>query len=101
MDQRPPRSTRTDTRFPYTTRFRSGPTLDRVVHDHGAVLAVAVEVDVADARVDDREGRAVGPLDRRGEPPPSQRQSQEVLPILEEGKLVAPDRKSTRLNSSH
>src|SRR3546814_17970232 len=29
MIRRPPRSTRTDTLFPYTTLFRSGPALDR------------------------------------------------------------------------
>src|SRR3546814_6834891 len=32
MIRRPPRSTRTDTLFPYTTRFRSGPSL--LIHDY-------------------------------------------------------------------
>src|SRR3546814_1856169 len=32
MIRRPPRSTRTDTLFPYTTLFRSGVALDRLEH---------------------------------------------------------------------
>src|SRR3546814_13981465 len=38
MIRRPPRSTRTDTLFPYTTLFRSG-RLQRQVHEMLAVLA--------------------------------------------------------------
>src|SRR3546814_5493514 len=34
MILRPPRSTRTDTRFPYTTLFRSPPAVDRARHRH-------------------------------------------------------------------
>src|SRR3546814_8522355 len=33
MIRRPPRSTRTDTLFPYTTLFRSNADLERVFHD--------------------------------------------------------------------
>src|SRR3546814_4504520 len=40
MIQRPPRSTRTDTLFPYTTRFRSLHGLDHLHHD---LLRVAVD----------------------------------------------------------
>src|SRR3546814_14229466 len=36
MIRRPPRSTRTDTLFPYTTLFRSRRRAARVVHIHGA-----------------------------------------------------------------
>src|SRR3546814_9666312 len=41
MIRRPPRSTRTDTLFPYTTLFRSAPVIAHVLlvvhrHDHGA-----------------------------------------------------------------
>src|SRR3546814_8980703 len=32
MIRRPPRSTRTDTLFPYTTLFRSAPVIDRYAH---------------------------------------------------------------------
>src|SRR3546814_7827603 len=42
MMRRPPRSTRTDTRFPYTTLFRSGQR-----------AALAVQREVADAHVDE------------------------------------------------
>src|SRR3546814_15339822 len=41
MRRRPPRSTRTDTRFPYTTLFRSLPLpIRKVFFRHGAVLAL-------------------------------------------------------------
>src|SRR3546814_13243873 len=56
MIRRPPRSTRTDTLFPYTTLFRSaeiGDLADRL-HHHARDLAVGVE----------REGH-IGGLDRR------------------------------------
>src|SRR3546814_1794896 len=43
MIRQPPRSTRTDTLFPYTTRFRSGVVVQRVALDRDAV-AVAFEV---------------------------------------------------------
>src|SRR3546814_1748064 len=36
MIRRPPRSKRTDTRFPYTTLFRSLPSLSGESHQHGA-----------------------------------------------------------------
>src|SRR3546814_15590000 len=38
MTRRPPRSTRTDTRFPYTTLFRSLGWRYRRAHDHQEVL---------------------------------------------------------------
>src|SRR3546814_20445582 len=42
MSRRPPRSTRTDTLFPYTTLFRST-RLSESLHDRGAALVHAVE----------------------------------------------------------
>src|SRR3546814_20530424 len=59
MIRRPPRSTRTDTLFPYTTLFRSG--VDAVVHERGeaARLVVDAQGDVASVRDD---GRAVDDL---------------------------------------
>src|SRR3546814_14435902 len=51
MIRRPPRSTRTDTLFPYTTLFRSGRALEQRLHHHRAVgqlrMAVAVAQPVA------------------------------------------------------
>src|SRR3546814_15581833 len=73
MIRRPPRSTRTDTLFPYTTLFRSG------VHDS------TLERHGFDADVLKRE--AEQGLIR------SYRVESEILTHL--------DRKSTRLNSSH
>src|SRR3546814_16643035 len=42
MIRRPPRSTRTDTRFPYTTLFRSDPVLFAMSHDYVGDLAETV-----------------------------------------------------------
>src|SRR3546814_1183637 len=39
MIRRPPRSTRTDTLFPYTTLFRSGRTRERGVNDEGRITS--------------------------------------------------------------
>src|SRR3546814_1054009 len=52
MIRRPPRSTRTDTRFPYTTLFRSRAHAPVHVADHGAVGG---QVDLPDAQVDDAD----------------------------------------------
>src|SRR3546814_20063956 len=62
MTRRPPRSTRTDTRFPYTTLFRSlDRRLGRVLAGEAAALEPArhrcVEHDVVDRRIVDREAR--------------------------------------------
>src|SRR3546814_10830389 len=74
MTRRPPRSTRTDTLFPYTTLFRSlglelavhlgaeddgegGDGQPQHEHDHGADAAVGLHV-AAEVRHVDREGDA-------------------------------------------
>src|SRR3546814_13797532 len=91
MIRRPPRSTLTDTLFPYTTLFRSGVFLgdgsdvadvhlDREV---GVVRRVRLADRGHDDRVDEGRHRAAVDHPRR---------------LLE---LGAEDRKSTRLNSSH
>src|SRR3546814_11808148 len=41
MRRRPPRSTRTDTPFPYPTLFRSDPTVERRAGHHMARLGIA------------------------------------------------------------
>src|SRR3546814_12852926 len=93
MLRRPPRSTRTDTLFPYTTLFRSevlGPVLG--VHEiapepigTGEVGLVAVVVAVVPAA---------------GEQEPAGEQ-QGLAGVRANGGHVPADRKSTRLNSSH
>src|SRR3546814_13334240 len=95
MLRRPPRPTRTDTLFPYTTRFLSPSAhagggrrlagcarlLGRRYHD-SPVRSTFVAVDV-------REGhRGAGPHDLR-------------LPIHQSAPAKRVERKSTRLNSSH
>src|SRR3546814_4084249 len=54
MIRRPPRSTRTDTLFPYTTLFRSRPRHARVHfdHDQAAVRRIDRELDVRPAGFD-------------------------------------------------
>src|SRR3546814_11862759 len=77
MIRRPPRSTRTDTLFPYTTLFRSARSRhaceDEECHLHGD------RDDAADQRVAQREYREEFSREPR----------------------AGEDRKSTRLNSSH
>src|SRR3546814_11104571 len=92
MIRRPPRSTRTDTLFPYTTLFRSGG--DDVVADT-AVVGARTEMEllvVAEATLQPHAGE----LDRL--------RIGEALRQRHRGGAdarLALDRKSTRLNSSH
>src|SRR3546814_6024480 len=111
MIRRPPRSTRTDTLFPYTTLFRSRRRLLRPPRP--AARAVALRPGAGGVRAGgrgravpchrrrprvDRDhalGRAVaaaGPLVLAGGREPALRRPRRLLPA---------DRKSTRLNSSH
>src|SRR3546814_12457481 len=104
MIRRPPRSTRTDTLFPYTTLFRSrrtgAPEPPRRMGLHDARRAGAAAAIAGRSR----------PLARRTrllyrKPPCRERQGEAparldaALSDLSRG--VAGDRKSTRLNSSH
>src|SRR3546814_14980669 len=91
MIRRPPRSTRTDTLFPYTTLFRS------------ELLAHAIDVGRGPGgRMDvPRDGRVLG---RQAEAVEAHREH-DVLAVhpMHAGHDVwaGGDRKSTRLNSSH
>src|SRR3546814_1192428 len=77
MQRRPPRSTRTDTLFPYTTLFRSRRSAAFLVF-----LARTAGAGIVAADLDDGAGpRAHGAVD--------------IVPAA-----IFPDRKSTRLNSS-
>src|SRR3546814_4221221 len=99
MIRRPPRSTRTDTLFPYTTLFRS---LRRP-----AVIEPAA--DRADRHRQDHRHRQVdADADREwGQPklarPPEQRVDEDEAHAGDRaiGQHRPVDRKSTRLNSSH
>src|SRR3546814_6400541 len=70
MIRRPPRSTRTDTLFPYTTLFRSGYVADVPVDDNQIVEAgtVLVRIDDSDFRAQvDRARAAVAQSDAAAE----------------------------------
>src|SRR3546814_11013734 len=105
MIPRPPRSTRTDTLFPYTTLFRSRGAGGGAEQHHRAARPEAVERALegilADRVIDHRHALAVGQLLHAGD---------EVLAAVVDGVVAAMrfrqrclflDRKSTRLNSSH
>src|SRR3546814_3426945 len=74
MIRRPPRSTRTDTLFPYTTLFRSpygSPVIGRQEHDHGGAMIqrvlVARHADIgAVMRGCDNDGDAAGHASQNG-----------------------------------
>src|SRR3546814_7107969 len=124
MIRRPPRSTRTDTLFPYTTLFRSHATERRQITVQIRELALVV--------IPGAEERAAGGVLRRREP--HRLQTQKIILVLEHGTVdarlrlqfgqdevvliglvairrdipladrvlaVIVDRKSTRMNSSH
>src|SRR3546814_1988326 len=99
MIRRPPRSTRTDTLFPYTTLFRSRD-LDQAPAAVLPAVAGFLRAVAHSAAVDlvrDLLGLPGVPLGRfqgeAGRPRPQQR-LRGVVQVLQ-------DRKSTRLNSSH
>src|SRR3546814_2939440 len=107
MLRRPPRSTRTDTLFPYTTLFRSHRTAGTFAHaamhtpvevsDRAVAYADAIE---ADCLVAIGGGSTTGlgkAIALRTDLP------QIVIPTTYAGSEATPilDRKSTRLNSSH
>src|SRR3546814_6525178 len=65
MIRRPPRSTRTDTLFPYTTLFRSGLLVVQPFDQAGSIPAIAAHLlDVGIELIDqggDRHARAIAP----------------------------------------
>src|SRR3546814_5076406 len=120
MIRRPPRSTRTDTLFPYTTLFRSVVGLQRVVQQCVAVaVGLALEEDVAlriqDLQLDAADRTAVAQRGRvhvqlvlvgaRVQADVADGEERSLEPIIEVAGTRHPreiqDRKSTRLNSSH
>src|SRR3546814_2179072 len=103
MIRRPPRSTRTDTLFPYTTLFRSdlGTDLDT------AQVQVQNRVAIAEPRLPE-EVRRLGVTTTKSSPDLmmvvhmlSPDDSYDQLYISNYARSRVRDRKSTRLNSSH
>src|SRR3546814_13259190 len=111
MVRRPPRSTRTDTRFPYTTLFRSAAGAVERAGERGLdALRVEVggeaEVGIADhvaARVRTQAQAAVGRGDGHVALPGVAHRTQPAVDrdLAAQHPWPAVDRKSTRLNSSH
>src|SRR3546814_19369889 len=97
MIRRPPRSTRTDTLFPYTTLFRS---ILNVTKHVTFFLAVEAHRDAVEFLLDCRLGRINGIFGRLGTGLVVRRRARFVAPLVADAP-VQPDRKSTRLNSSH
>src|SRR3546814_14788213 len=99
MIRRPPRSTRTDTLFPYPTLFRSGVGLRVGPHRSPLVGQVGHLVDLTPlvGRLDGSEKRSPVSVVLASRRRPSQPSHLRSLPPAG----GSADRKSTRLNSSH
>src|SRR3546814_4490062 len=110
MIRRPPRSTRTDTLFPYTTLFRSAPGAAGIGEDEDAFLVVHEGLRLAEI------GRGGAALDGEAVAARVGLAHDALRPAGDLGHLLGPevpddlveccldrrqDRKSTRLNSSH
>src|SRR3546814_10217633 len=116
MIRRPPRSTRTDTLFPYTTLFRSAAAAPRVaLHTSMGEIVIELAPDKAPKTVANflgyvREGfyngtivhRVIDNLLIQGGAYTVDLQTKPThAPIVLESNNGLSDRKSTRLNSSH
>src|SRR3546814_9911186 len=107
MIRRPPRSTRTDTLFPYTTLFRS-------INDYFSARTKTWVAKIGDREISQQDFRQRLEQERAAqrrqqgeafdsrqfESPLAKRQILDRM-VDEELLLAAADRKSTRLNSSH
>src|SRR3546814_15295951 len=98
MIRRPPRSTLTDTLFPYTTLFRSADE-DGVGHLRDAGRRADAVDPVGHPASPERADDAGDPEHRAGHPG-RLRLAEARVALVVHGQPVA-DRKSTRLNSSH
>src|SRR3546814_16074244 len=100
MRRRPPRSTRTDTLFPYTTLFRSvadridDGVLESVDEQVGEVFAECAIGAAADARQHDDDPDNAEQTERADRRVRCRNHAEDFIPVAQE-------RKSTRLNSSH
>src|SRR3546814_2654376 len=101
MIRRPPRSTRTDTLFPYTTLFRSQAAQDRtgdLLRAIATLIGVALELldpfQVDDRRDADQQIRVRGNIDLITD-------ERTMQAFIKQQIRIRRDRKSTRLNSSH
>src|SRR3546814_5258794 len=112
MIRRPPRSTRTDTLFPYTTLFRSGREEGHAqgreedcggeeVRAQGREEGREKEVGAARAAIRPAPPAREGPLEKKQDPPSWPSRSKRKSRATPSSPPRTRDRKSTRLNSSH
>src|SRR3546814_19759537 len=98
MLRRPPRSTRTDTRFPYTRLFRSQ------MQEQGAAAGLPA-IEPAGEKLRHPLRRPAEPhFERRREALAAQHRGKPIAElgcVIVQNELIELDRKSTRLNSSH
>src|SRR3546814_5596188 len=104
MIRRPPRSTRTDTLFPYTTLFRSQSLIGltgfgRLLGPRERLDEALVGADAIDMGVDAQLVDLSLVIKPRSAAPGDRHAAQRVHPAL--ARMGGQDRKSTRLNSSH
>src|SRR3546814_17099243 len=99
MIRLPPRSTRTDTLFPYTTRFRSGKGIDEDAVEQWAAQIASLHAQGKQMVLVSSGAIAEG-MARLGWPrrPNAMHELQAAAAV---GQMGLIDRKSTRLNSSH
>src|SRR3546814_17260255 len=103
MNRRPPRSTRTDTLFPYTTLCRSierGQSAGMVGRQRGIERGVVAEQLAFDIMVDLGPAR-IAHCFASFDVTPAGAGVTSFLVLVDAHELVEQDRKSTRLNSSH
>src|SRR3546814_15460255 len=89
MIRRPPRSTRTDTLFPYTTLFRSGP-------GRATLRAARIHQNLCDGRGRDTLDHAGSGADGLADPRPDPRRTGQSDQSLDDPRLVAGPRSGTR-----
>src|SRR3546814_2406098 len=104
MIRRPPRSTRTDTLFPYTTLFRSAPAASRDWPRQDVGLVTADLTRRPAARLANSPTHLITELaatQKRFAAATLSDGSRQVQRLVTMYRRPAEDRKSTRLNSSH
>src|SRR3546814_15578946 len=99
MIRRPPRSTRTDTLFPYTTLFRSSSCRQRTTAFFPTVPSLRQEY--RPNRLQELPACGPAPQGSAQKIQPEQRMAYVAGKYRLPGRKVSGDRKSTRLNSSH
>src|SRR3546814_20760803 len=102
MIRRPPRSTRTDTLFPYTTLFRSDFRVEAITRESSVIKSFILRPADGSAVMTYKPGQYLTFwFEIPGHPPVKRNYSISAAPNDETYRISVKDRKSTRLNSSH